>query len=96
MNVLHGYPTTGPYPNTTWPGYTTFNYLFTEMWNPIQPAWQHMKDSLDYIGRNQFVLQQGSPQLDLAFYHYAAPWPVRSQYNYTNLQDLGRYWKSQD
>ncbi|KAF2472794.1 uncharacterized protein BDR25DRAFT_157719, partial [Lindgomyces ingoldianus] len=89
MNVLHGFPTSTPYPNTTWPGYTTFYYAFTEMWNSIQPAWQHMRDTLDYVGRNQFVLQQGSPRVDLAFYLYASPWAPKTQYNSTNLRDLG-------
>ncbi|KAF2187908.1 hypothetical protein K469DRAFT_567905 [Zopfia rhizophila CBS 207.26] len=89
MNVLHGFPTSTPYPNTTWPGYTTFYYEFTEMWNSIQPAWQHMTDALDYIGRNQFILQQGNPQVDLAFYLYASPWFPQVQYNSTSLQDLG-------
>ncbi|KAF2180154.1 hypothetical protein K469DRAFT_753618 [Zopfia rhizophila CBS 207.26] len=89
MNVIHGFPTVTPYFNTTWPGYTAFFYMFTDMWNSIQPAWQHMSDSLDYIGRNQFILQQGTARVDLAFYFYAAPWYPRPQYNSTNLQDLG-------
>ncbi|KAF2258204.1 hypothetical protein CC78DRAFT_479443 [Lojkania enalia] len=89
MNVLHGFPSTTAYPNTTWPGYTTFWYEFTDMWNPIQPAWQHMKDALDYVGRNQWVLQQGSPKVDLVFYHYASPWKAQAQYKSTNLQNLG-------
>jgi hypothetical protein len=33
-----------------------------------------MKDYLDYIARNQFVLQQGRPQIDLALYLYETPW----------------------
>jgi len=89
MNVIHGFPTVTPYFNTTWPGYTTFDYGYTDMWNSIQPAWQHMSDSLDYVGRNQFILQQGSAQVDLAFYFYAAPWYPNLQYKSTNLQNLG-------
>ncbi|KAF2643404.1 hypothetical protein P280DRAFT_394111 [Massarina eburnea CBS 473.64] len=89
MNVLHGYAYSGTYPNTTWPGYSTFWFEFTEMWNQHQPAWQHMKDSLDYVGRNQWVLQQGSPKVDLAFYLYAGPWTPETKYNSTNLLGLG-------
>ncbi|KAF2108840.1 hypothetical protein BDV96DRAFT_636539 [Lophiotrema nucula] len=89
MHVLHGFPYSGPYSNTTWPGYTTFFYEFTDMWNKIQPAWQHMKDYLDYVGRNQWALQQGSPKVDLAFYLFASPWSPKTQYNSTNLQNIG-------
>ncbi|KAI7973218.1 hypothetical protein EIK77_004495 [Talaromyces pinophilus] len=74
MNVLHGSPYSGDYPNTTWPGYTAFFYVYTEMWNRIQPAWNHMKDILDYVGRNQFVLQKGVIKVDLAFYQFQSPW----------------------
>lgn len=89
MSVIHGFPTYGPYPNTTWPGYTAFYYRFTEMWNQVQPSWMHMRDSLDYVGRNQWALQQGTPQIDLAFYVYDSPWLLLAQYNSTNLEKLG-------
>ncbi|PSN71528.1 hypothetical protein BS50DRAFT_486722 [Corynespora cassiicola Philippines] len=89
MNVLHGFPTFTKYPNTTWPGYTPFFYEFTEMWNQVQPAWRHIRDSLDYIGRNQWALQQGTPKVDLAFYLFASPWKQEVQYNSSNLADLG-------
>ncbi|KAF2994986.1 hypothetical protein E8E13_003871 [Curvularia kusanoi] len=89
MSVIHGFPTFTPYPNTTWPGYTAFYYQFTEMWNQVQPSWMHMRDTLDYVGRNQWALQQGTPQIDLAFYVYDSPWLPLSQYNSTNLEKLG-------
>lgn len=91
MNVIHGFPTLTPYANTTWPGYTPFNYEFTDMWNSIQPAWQHLKDSLDFIGRNQWVLQQGQPRVDLAFYAYASPWTIVERYDSDNLRSLGMH-----
>jgi hypothetical protein len=59
------------------------------MWNQVQPSWTHMRDALDYIGRNQWALQQGTPQVDLAFYVYDSPWLPLSQYNSTNLEELG-------
>ncbi|GFF92501.1 hypothetical protein IFM60648_09770 [Aspergillus lentulus] len=89
MVVLHGYTYSGNYPNTTWPGYTTFGYRFTEMWNQIQPAWTHMKDYLDYISRNQFVLQQGRPQIDLALYLYETPWSAVDLLHSNNITAAG-------
>ncbi|KAL1880144.1 hypothetical protein Daus18300_001507 [Diaporthe australafricana] len=76
QHVLHGAPYSGNYPNTTWPGYTTFYYLYSEMWTPNLPIYGsgHLKDTLDWFGRNQWVLQQGVPKIDLALYYYAAPW----------------------
>lgn len=76
QQVLHGAPYTGNYPNTTWPGFTTFYYLYSEMWTPNLPTYGsgHLKDTLDWFGRNQWVLQQGVPKMDLAVYYYAAPW----------------------
>ncbi|KAF3034821.1 hypothetical protein E8E12_007082 [Didymella heteroderae] len=55
MNVLYGFPALTPYPNTTWPGYTTFWFDFTDMWNQVQPAWCHLHGVLDYVGRNQWA-----------------------------------------
>ena len=89
MSVIHGYPSLTPYVNTTWPGYTPFFYNYTEMWNPIQPAWQHLKDFLDFVGRNQWVLQQGQPKVDLAIYAYAAPWSPVTRYESDRLRHWG-------
>jgi hypothetical protein len=89
MNVFHGSPYSGNYPNTTWPGYTTFSYQFTDMWNNIQPCWQHMKDMMDYAGRNFWILQQGIPKLDLALYLFENPWVPVQQYSSTNLEEKG-------
>jgi hypothetical protein len=76
QQVLHGSPYSGNYPNTTWPGYTTFYYQYSEMWTPNLPTYGsgHLKDTLDWFGRNQWVLQQGVAKMDLAVYYYAAPW----------------------
>ena len=72
--VYHGYPFTGNYPNTTWPGYTTFTYRFSSMHGPRQPAWEHYKDFMDWTARVQWVAQSGMPKIDLAF------WLKRDQY----------------
>lgn len=71
MNVLHGYPYTGPFASTSWPGFAVFSYIYTEMWSYRQPAWRHINETLSYIARTQMVMQAGTPQVDLAFYEYA-------------------------
>lgn len=88
-NIIHGAAYSGEYPNTTWPGYTTFTYQVTEMWSRIQPAWLHIKDTLDWVARNQYVMRQGFPKIDLAFYLYKSPWGQTVSYSSTNLIDLG-------
>ena len=72
--VYHGYPYTGNYPNTTWPGYTTFTYRFSNMHGPRQPAWEHYSDFMDWTARTQWVAQSGVPKVDLAF------WLKKDQY----------------
>ena len=72
--VYHGYPFTGNYPNTTWPGYTTFTYRFSSMHGPRQPAWEHYKDFMDWTARVQWIAQSGVPKIDLAF------WLKKDQY----------------
>ncbi|KAI1360749.1 hypothetical protein F5Y08DRAFT_348515 [Xylaria arbuscula] len=88
MNVLHGFGYSGPYVNTTWPGFTTFSYVFTDMWGPRMPAWKHINESIAYITRNQYLAQIGKPRVDLAFYQYAAPF-AKVVYDNDNLEDIG-------
>lgn len=89
MNVFHGFPYSGPFINTTWPGTTIFAYRFTEMWGPRQPAWKLISPFLDYISRNQFVLQSGIPKVDLAFYAYGVPYKNTDGYGSNDLYRLG-------
>ncbi|KAK3314019.1 hypothetical protein B0H66DRAFT_630330 [Apodospora peruviana] len=72
--VIHGMPYEGPYPGTTWPGYTPFDYEFADMWGPRQPAWRHLNDTMLYSARNSEVLKTGVPRIDLAFYAWKHPW----------------------
>lgn len=87
--VIHGYPYSGPYPETTWPGFTTFQYAYTEMWGPRQPAWDFLNDTLMYCARNSLVLQTGTPQTDLAFYLYNDPWRPTDNYFGEELNAAG-------
>ncbi|KAI0468585.1 hypothetical protein F4859DRAFT_524163 [Xylaria cf. heliscus] len=88
MNVLHGFGYSGPFVNTTWPGYTTFSYVFTETWGPRMPAWRHINETIAYISRNQYLAQEGVPRVDLAFYQYAAPF-AKLVYEGDNLEGIG-------
>lgn len=59
--VLHGSPYSYFYPNTTWPGYTTFVYEFSEQYQRHQPAWENgYREALDWLARSSFVLQSVS------------------------------------
>ncbi|PQE27097.1 secreted protein [Rutstroemia sp. NJR-2017a WRK4] len=66
--IIHGYPYSGNYGNTTWPGFTTFPYVFSEMHGPHQPAWDFYSDWLNWLSRQQFLAQTGVPKRDIAFW----------------------------
>jgi hypothetical protein len=66
--MIHGFPYTGNYPNTTWPGITTFGYNFADMHGPRMPAWDYYKGYLDHLARTQYALQAGVAKVDLAVY----------------------------
>lgn len=88
--VYHGYPYTGSYPNTTWPGYTTFTYRFSNMHGPRQPTWEYFDDFMNWTARVQYVAQSGVPKMDLVFWLKKNDYfDVDSQYLPTDLQDAG-------
>lgn len=89
MNILHGYPYSGPVADTTWPGLTIFSFKFSEMWGPRQPMWGIFPDLMEYMARGQFLIQAGVPRVDLAFYSNDAPWSTESGYRDDNLGDAG-------
>ncbi|KAJ7929193.1 hypothetical protein B0H13DRAFT_1703246 [Mycena leptocephala] len=66
--LLHGFPYSGTYPNTTWPGITTFGYDFADMHGHRQPAWESYKGYLDFLKHTQYVLQSGIAKVDVAIY----------------------------
>ncbi|KAJ5676031.1 hypothetical protein N7462_008928 [Penicillium macrosclerotiorum] len=68
--VLHGQSYTGNYYGTTWPGYTAFQYLFSELYSDKQPSWNHgLGDVLNYTARVQYLQQSGVPRIDVAIYN---------------------------
>lgn len=89
MMVIHAYGYGGPYPGTTWPGYQAFGYSTTEMWGRVQPAWQHINDTMSYISRNQFILQSGKPSVDLVFCEDESVWSPKQLYEDKGLQERG-------
>ncbi|KAI0839450.1 hypothetical protein F5Y06DRAFT_303174 [Hypoxylon sp. FL0890] len=95
---IHGATYSHNYANTTWPGYTTFQYLFAGQHSRHQPAWDvGYKQANDYLARVQFVLQSGSPKVDIVFWDkqtaqnatipslYQSDDLVRKGYTYTYL-----------
>lgn len=68
--VTHGYPYSGPRPGVEWPGLTTFEWTYSEMWGPRQPSWAHAREVADWIARTQLVLQSGVPRVDVGIYRH--------------------------
>ncbi|KAH8647380.1 hypothetical protein BX600DRAFT_390073 [Xylariales sp. PMI_506] len=67
--IIHGATYSHPYVNTTWPGFTSFDYLFSGQHSRHQPAWDlSYKPAVDYLARTQFVLQSGTAKVDLVFW----------------------------
>ena len=89
--VFHGFPYSGPYGNTTWPGFTTFDYEFSEMHGPRQPAWPDFyQDPLNFTARLSYIFQSGIPKLDLAFYMKITTFPqIVRNYQPQDLEDAG-------
>jgi hypothetical protein len=92
--ILHGQAYTGDYPATSWPGYTTFFYLFSEMYSNKQPSWDHgLAEVLDYMARTQFIQQQAVTRVDVAIMNAnsATNTTWTSIYQPTDLEDYGKY-----
>ncbi|KAJ6028025.1 secreted protein [Penicillium herquei] len=88
--IIHGFPNSGNYGNTTWPGFTTFAYAFSAMHGPRQPAFAFYSDFLNWVSRNQFVLQTGIPKVDIAFWSKSTSYKsISTSYDSTDLEDAG-------
>ncbi|KAI8624411.1 hypothetical protein F5Y19DRAFT_491053 [Xylariaceae sp. FL1651] len=68
--TIHGYAYSGEYIGTSWPGYTPFQYQYSELWNPRQPAWRHLDELMLYTARNTLIQKSGIPKIDVAFYYF--------------------------
>ncbi|KXH42586.1 hypothetical protein CSIM01_09548 [Colletotrichum simmondsii] len=90
--VIHGAAYSGSYPQTTYPGFASFGYTFGGQHSRHQPAWDlGYEQMLDWLARTQFVLQSGTPKVDLVFWDKQAaqdPFP-ESLYKDIDLSDAG-------
>ncbi|KAJ5769407.1 secreted protein [Penicillium odoratum] len=88
--IIHGFPNSGNYGNTTWPGFTTFMYLFSAMHGPRQPAFAFYSEFLNWVSRNQFILQTGIPRVDVAFWSKSTTYTsIPTSYVPVDLQEAG-------
>lgn len=91
--IFHGLPYSGPYPNTTWPGFTTFDYSYSDMHGRHQPGWDYYSDQMNYVARTQYIAQSGVPKRDLAFWLKVTNWAAHqifSEYQPNDLEDAGK------
>ena len=62
------------------------------MHGPHEPSWDFYKDHMDYISRNNYILQSGVPKLDIALWekvtNYAGHITLRI-YEPTDLERAG-------
>lgn len=76
--VLHGYSSiAGSEESTYWPGHEGMLPIFSERFGCRQPAYRHYNDWTDMLARNQMILRQGKPRIDLAI--------LRLDYQFNNL-----------
>lgn len=91
-SVFHGFPYSGQYGNTTWPGFTTFNYQYSNMNGPHQPAWEYYADYMDFVARTNWAMQSGVPKMDIAIWQKVTTYPGHVQlrtYEPTDLEMMG-------
>ncbi|MCL2164996.1 MAG: hypothetical protein FWH55_11550, partial [Oscillospiraceae bacterium] len=56
-------------PSGTWPGYGYMQGMnYPNEWDDKQPNWEHFNVMTNYLSRTQMALQQGVPNVDLAYY----------------------------
>jgi hypothetical protein len=90
--VIHGYPYSGNYGNTTWPGFTTFDYAYSEMHGRHQPGWDFYSDFLNWTARIQWVAQTGVPKMDIAFWSKSTDYrQLSAKYTPTDLLEAGKF-----
>ena len=78
--VFHGYAYNGQFDgknsvngfiaSVKWPGFDGFSSTtWSNSFGERQPNWKFAKTYLDFLTRNQFILRQGTPKVDLAIYY---------------------------
>lgn len=88
--IFHGMPYSGDYPNTTWPTFTTFFYLYSEMHGRHQPAWEYYSDFINWTARMQYISQKGVPKVDIAFWLKSTDFvEIETKYVPQDLREAG-------
>lgn len=98
--VFHGYPYSGAYDGGTvdgveWPGFSGFeSYRWCNSWGERQPNWMFANAYLDFVARNQYVLRQGQPRVDVAVYRHSYYeiidfWAPDKLFDTTSLEQAG-------
>jgi len=84
-------PQTDVYPGSSFGGSIGFPFVRQQTW------WKHMPDWIDYLARNQYILQQGEYVADVLWYygdHFERPpfdlndFPKGYRYDYLNAEIL--------
>ncbi|MEU9158283.1 glycosyl hydrolase [Streptomyces sp. NPDC048417] len=81
--VYHGFSTEQGLGVKDWPGFSPFVFGqggngFSEAWGPRQPTWAGTDKITGWTTRMQWVLRQGSPQVDLVIYRHSYGNDVRT------------------
>lgn len=75
--VFHGVPYNGKTDDgyvegIKWPGFSGFaSSRWSNSWGESQPNWKYASTYLDFVTRNQYILRQGTPKVDVALYHHS-------------------------
>lgn len=91
--VIHGGTYSHQYPQTTWPGYTQFQYVFSDAHSRHEPSWDlGEREFVDSIARHNFVLQSGTPKLDVVFWdkQSATNATLPTMYPFSDLDEAGK------
>jgi len=83
--VYHGYAGIEGPDTIDWPGWEGMEHVISTRFNVRQPSFRHYRDYTTMIARNQKVLRQGVPRVDLAI--------LRTDYDYPSY---GRIFTDQD
>ena len=62
------------------------------MHGPREPAWDFYRDQIDFVARNNFILQSGVPKVDIAVYQKLTTQPghiLFRTYAPNDLEQLG-------
>lgn len=64
------------------------------MHGPHEPAWDFYRDQIDFVARNNYVLQSGTPNRDVAFWQKITSYPghiTARTYEPIDLEVAGKF-----